>query len=126
LSQSCRSQIDHSIYHYSISIDAIVHKAPSTEVVLLTSMLFWTYDNFNGRTEHALRHLNGAINILKERRNSSLPVPRDDFISLYIEPTFQEGMTYTSIITPLCGNGGQLLHIHRSICDGHFAVHQGI
>lgn len=85
-----------AVHYYSQAISAVIRNPPDADIVLLLSVLFWTYENLAGHAINALKHLYAAIRILNER--SPKGISRDDLISEDIEPTIGEGLVAASTV----------------------------
>lgn len=86
------------IHHYNTAIRAITRSQPTTDVVLMTCVLFWTIESFNGSKKPSFNHLEAAVKILnefksKEDHESS---PYFEIITKYIEPTIKDSMRHAS------------------------------
>jgi hypothetical protein len=74
--------------HYNNAIRAVTQSDPTTDVVLITCILFWIIENFNGAGQPSFDHMKAAQKILREFKTSGRHTdsPYYDVISRYIEP----------------------------------------
>ena len=80
-------------HHYNTAIRALTQSQPTTDVVLITCILFWTVENFNGSGQPSFDHMEAAQKILREFKakadhNES---PYYTVINKYIEPIIIDG-----------------------------------
>lgn len=99
-----------SLHHYNEAIRVITMNKQPKDIVLLMSVLFWTYENLKNRPIIAITHLKAAIDMLNEGRQ--MITHREDIISRYIEPCLQECMIFASTVLP---TGGQEKRIAPSM-----------
>lgn len=76
------------VRHYNNAIRAVTQNQPTTDVVLMTCILFWTIENFNGAGQPCFDHMEAAQKILREFKASERHIdsPYYNVISTYIEP----------------------------------------
>ncbi|KAK6376138.1 hypothetical protein LTS17_007389 [Exophiala oligosperma] len=91
-SGSVSTQAAHdSVTHYNTAIRALLTHKPPIDVVLVSCVIFWCLENFNGTEKAAFDHMKAAIKILGEWKAKRRPDdPAHDLISTYIEPTIRD------------------------------------
>ena len=99
LSQLGQLPIDQNkrlLHHYNEAIRAVTRSQPTTDVVLMTCVLFWTIENFRGGKKSSFDHLQAAVKILNEfkARDNYEASPHYEVIIKYIEPTIKDGLRH--------------------------------
>ena len=76
------------LHHYNTAIRALTQSQPSTDIVLITCILFWTVENFNGTGKPSFDHMKAAQKILREfkAKENHAESPHFQVINKYIEP----------------------------------------
>jgi Fungal specific transcription factor domain len=82
--------------HYNSAIRALTQTQPSTDVVLITSLLFWTVENFNGTGRPSFDHLEAAQKILREfkAKTDHTESPYYELINRYLEPIILDAVQH--------------------------------
>lgn len=77
------------LHHYNAAIRAITQGQPTTDIVLITTVMFFLIDLFTGRA--SCHHMEAAVNILDEFKASKnhTQSPYYETISEHIEPLIQ-------------------------------------
>ena len=85
--------------HYNAAIRAVTRSQPTTDVVLMTCILFWTIENFRGGKNSSFDHLQAAVKILNEfkARDNYEASPHYEVIMKYIEPTIKDGLRHVPL-----------------------------
>lgn len=87
------------LHHYNAAIRAVTRSQPTTDVVLMTCILFWTIENFRGGgggKKSSFDHLQAAVKILNEfkARDNFEASPHYEVIMKYIEPAIKDGLRH--------------------------------
>ena len=85
--------------HYNAAIRAVTRSQPTTDVVLMTCILFWTIENFRGGKKGSFDHLQAAVKILNEfkARDNYEASPHYEVIMKYIEPAIKDGLRHVPL-----------------------------
>lgn len=84
--------------HYNTAIRALLTHKPPIDVVLVSCVIFWSLENFNGTEKAAFDHMKAAIKILGEWKAKRRPNdPAHDLISTYIEPTIRDVIRFAPV-----------------------------
>ena len=83
-------------HHYNFAIRALTQSQPTTDVVLITCILFWTVENFNGAGQPSFDHMEAAQKILREfkAKEDHTESPHYTVINRYIEPIIMDGVQH--------------------------------
>ncbi|KIW09847.1 hypothetical protein PV08_11948 [Exophiala spinifera] len=92
---------DSVVTHYNAAIRALLTQKPPIDVVLVSCVIFWSLENFNGSEKAAFDHMKAAIKILGEwktnKRRRRADDPAHDLISTYIEPTIRDVVRFAPV-----------------------------
>jgi hypothetical protein len=88
--------------HYNKAIRAFTHSHPPTDIVLITCILFWTVENFNGFGQPSFDHMEAAQKILREFKadKNHSKSPHYELITTYIEPIIVDCMQHARTASP--------------------------
>ena len=83
-------------HHYNTAIRALTQSQPTTDIVLITCILFWTVENFNGAGQPSFDHMEAAQKILREfkAKANHTDSPHYTVINRYIEPIVIDGVQH--------------------------------
>ncbi len=83
-------------HHYNTAIRALTQSQPTTDIVLITCILFWTVENFNGAGQPSFDHMEAAQKILREFKAKAhhTESPHYNVINRYIEPIVIDGVQH--------------------------------
>lgn len=93
LTEDDNSQLFH---HYNLAIRGLTQSQPTTDIVLITCILFWTVENFNGAGQPSFDHMEAAQKILREfkAKANHTESPHYTVINRYIEPIVIDGVQH--------------------------------
>jgi hypothetical protein len=86
-------------HHYNSAIRVLTQSQPTTDIVLITCILFWTVENFNGAGQPSFDHMAAAQRILREfkTKDDAASSPFYNIINRFIEPVILDGVQHARV-----------------------------
>jgi hypothetical protein len=106
--------------HYNKAIRAFTHSHPPTDVVLITCILFWAVENFNGFGQPSFDHMEAAQKILREFKANKdhSKSPHYELITTYIEPIIVDCMQHARTASPIDATPAEEVEEVYATADG--------